>query len=271
MGTNLLRVVWAIGVSAALGLGGVGCAGVSPERNFAERFAGSIEAAHGARAWRSKQAVRAGITVDFGGQRVLDGTIRFDTSLERVRMELADGSVMTFDGKEAWVSPADSAVEGARFHLLTWPYFVAVPMKLHDPGSHLTDAGMLPLRGGEMRAGRLTFDPGIGDSPDDWYLVYRDPATERLAAMAYIVTFGTDVEQAEKEPHAITYSGWETIDGVTLSTVWEFWNWDHQRGVHGEPIGRVELSGLRFVGYDASDFLAPSGARHEPLPGVADP
>ena len=29
-----------------------------------------------------------------------------------------------------------------------------------------------------------------GDAPRDWYILYRDPQSDRLRAMAYIVTYG---------------------------------------------------------------------------------
>ena len=52
----------------------------------------------------------------------------------------------------------------------------------------------------------MTFDRGIGDAPDDWYVVYKDNNSDLLAALVYIVTGGgTSVEVAEEDPHTITY------------------------------------------------------------------
>jgi hypothetical protein len=102
------------------------------------------------------------------------------------------------------VAPASAKLERARFHLLTWPYFAALPMKLADPGAHLQLLGERSLRGKVYQAVRLTFDPGVGDTPEDWYVLYRDPSSGRLAAAAYIVTYGKSATAASKEPHAIT-------------------------------------------------------------------
>ncbi len=231
------------------------------------RYASSIGEAHGLETWQDKAALEARITVDFGGQRVVSGTLLTETSMGRVRLTLDDGSVVVYNHGDAWTSPADSAFEGARFHILTWPYFLAAPMKLVDPGTHVETLGSLPLAEGEpLAAARLTFENGVGDSPDDWYILYRD-AHDRLAGMAYIVTFGKSTEEAEKEPHAITYHDFVTVDGVTLSKRWQFWNWTREKGIHGDPIGEVHLSDPRFVTLDPAAFTRPEGARPEPAPG----
>lgn len=232
-------------------------------------FAAAIEKAHGLEAWRRQGAVSANITVTFGGKPMLQGSMLFDTSVGRVRMELANGNVMVFDGQEAWVAPADSKMfQGARFHLLTWPYFMAAPMKLRDPGSHLQDTGLMPLQDGrQLPSARLTFDAGVGDSPDDWYILYRDDTTHRLVAMAYIVTFDKSKAEAEKQPHAVTYEQFQTIEGVAFSTQWRFWNWNAKTGLHGEPIGSVRLSGIEFVTPDPDAFIKPPDARQDDLPG----
>lgn len=235
----------------------------------ATRYAQRIEFAHGASDWRAQKAVQADVTVEFGDQTYLKGTMLFDTPVGRVRMELSDGSVLVFDGKKAWTSPADAKHQSARFDLLTWPYFVAAPMKMRDPGTVLTVQHAMPLHGTPMTTAKLTFDSGVGDSPNDWYLLYADEMNHRLVAMAYIVTFGKkDIQEAQKEPHAITYEDFETIDGVVISTRWRFWHWDATQGVHGEPIGRASLDNIRFVNPAPDAFVRPPDSRLSPGPGA---
>jgi hypothetical protein len=236
---------------------------------FAAAFAAPIEAAHGKEAWERAQAVSAGLSVAMGGNQVLAGRLLFTPQVGRSRIELADGTLAVFDGEGAWVSPAAAALPQARFHLLTWPYFLAAPFKLRDPGAHLEDLGTRPHDGVEHPVARLTFDPGVGDSPDDWYVVYRDPATDRLAAMAYVVTYGgRSAEEAGAEPHAITYHDFRQVDGVTLPTTWRLWNWSEEEGVHGDPIGEVTLAGLAFVTPPPDTFARPADAEEDPLPAA---
>lgn len=229
-------------------------------------FARSIEDAHGDRVWTAKEAVACDITLNYGGNVRLDGSMIYEPAGGRVRIEMNDGAVMVFDGERAWVSPSSSTMRGVRFHLLTWPYFLAAPFKLRDPGTHLAPHGRRPLDGVAHVTALLTFEAGTGDSPEDWYVVYQDPATGRLAAVAYIVTYGKSVEEAEKEPHALVYEDYETIDGVALSTRWVMYNWSLADGTHGDPLGDVTLTNVRFVEPDEGDFAKPPDAREDPLP-----
>lgn len=237
------------------------------EANPAAELAGPIEQAHGVDAWRDHDALEADVAVTFGGDTVFAGRMLFPTDLSASRLETDSGVVAVFDGDAAWVSGGE--MPGARFHLLTWPYFLAAPMKLRDPGTHLDPLPDAPLSADDdalHRRARLTFDEGVGDSPDDWYVLYRHPETDRLTAMGYIVTYSTPTEQAEQEPHAIVYQGFETVDGVEIPLRWSFYDWSDQAGISGEPIGSAELSNVRFVTPPPNAFEAPEGATEDPLP-----
>jgi hypothetical protein len=182
-------------------------------------------------------------------------------------MDLTDGTTLVFDGSRAWVKPAEKRFPpGARFHLLTWPYFLAVPFKLDDPGAILLETAETRLHGEPYVTGRLEFTDGTGDAPDDWYILYADPSTYSLKGMAYIVTYGTSQQEAEKEPHAITYADYAIVNGVVLSTKWTFWLWNKGEGIHGDPIGEVTLSNLHFVEPEDDAFEKPEGAREDDLP-----
>ncbi|NUP88503.1 MAG: hypothetical protein HUU25_01635 [Candidatus Sumerlaeia bacterium] len=232
----------------------------------AEEFAGAIERAHGIDAWRSHRAVEASIEVIFGGETRLHGVMTFETQSMRVRIDQHSGTRLVFDGDRAWVSPGTADFDSARFHLLTWPYFLAVPFKLRDPGTHIELSGERDLGGVPHPTARLTFDPGVGDAPDDWYLLYRDPGSDLLHAMAYIVTYYGRPAEGEEEVHAIVYDGCVDFEGVTLSTRWRFHDWSEAEGIRGDPIGHVRITRLRFVDPPAGFFDRPADAREDPLP-----
>lgn len=224
-----------------------------------------IEAAHGAQRLRAQRAIAADLPVEFGGQRMIDGSIIFTTDGGRSRLKLKDGTIAIFDGRHAWVSPASSTFTSARFHLLTWPYFALAPFKLGDPGTRLELAGEQTLHDKPHATAKLTFAPGTGDAPDDWYLLYVDPQTARLAAMAYVVTYGKK-PGAPEEPHAIVYEDFQTIDGATISTTWKFYNWSPEKGPHGDMIGQATLRNVRFMTPDPGAFDKPPDAREDALP-----
>jgi hypothetical protein len=229
-------------------------------------FASAIEESHGRPAWAARRALETDLRIEFGGKVAIEGNLIFRTDAGASRLTLNDGTVATFDGRDAWVAPASSTIKRARFHVLTWPYFAAVSMKLRDEGAHLELLGMRKLFGKPHQAARLTFGSGVGDTPDDWYVLYQDPKTRRLVGMGYIVTFGTPKAKAEKEPHAISYDGFVDLGGAWLSTAWTFWNWNEAEGAVGPPLGKGTLGNPRFVDPPRDAFTAPPGARKEDLP-----
>jgi hypothetical protein len=234
------------------------------------QIARRIERAHGLGAWRDRQAVAADIEITFGGKPVLNGSMLYDHHANRVRLDVRDTALLFFDGERAWISPASVNVPQARFHLLTWPYFLAAPFKLRDPGGRLETKDPRPFDGKQHETARLTFDAGVGDSPDDWYLIYEDPETSRLAAMAYIVTYGgVTAKEAGGEPHAIVYRDFVTVEGVTLSQRWTFHHWSDGAGPHGDPVGEASLANLRFVEPDERAFAVPAGVKEDRLPARA--
>ncbi len=179
----------------------------------------------------------------------------------------AAASVFVSAGHTGWASPASAATPRARFHALTWAYFLALPYKLDDPGTVLEELGEGRMGDRQYPIAQLSFAPGVGDAPDDWYVLYRDPSTSRLEAAAYIVTYGQDPSAVTaKDAHAIRYEDFEDVEGVPVARHWTFHNWSRAEGP-GEPlIGEARLARVRFVDAPAGAFVAPEGAAEIPLP-----
>lgn len=235
----------------------------TPEETFIRNF----ERIHGKEQWVRKNAIRANIEVTFGEEVYFKGSMLHEIATGKTRMELEDGTVLIYDGARAWVSPASAKIEGARFHLLTWPYFLSAPMKTGDPGTHLELLGLKVINKRMCKSAKLTFNPGIGDTPDDWYMLYASSRNELLYGMVYIMTYSASYVEAEKNPHAIIYDGYQKIDGITLSTSWSFYEWEKIMGVGRVPIGRARLTDLEFITPEAKAFIHPSDAREDKLPG----
>lgn len=230
-------------------------------------IAASVAAAHNRQAWRARSAVQAQLTVEFGGEVMIDGVMTYEIGGGRTRLALEDGTALVFDGRSAWVSPATATFPRARFHLLTWPYFMAAPFKLDDPGTTLEPLGIEQLGGKVYRTSLLTFDHGTGDSPDDWYRLYTDLSTDTLRAMAYIVTYGSTADAAQADPHAITYHDFAILSGVVIPMRWRFWQWNEEDGLVGdETIGEARLRHIRFVEPDEQTFSKPADAREDRPP-----
>lgn len=245
-----------------LGMASVGCRSAE----LREEFIVPMEAAHGKEAWLAHDALHMEIHLSFGEKPALEATFVFETKGPKVRMDVKDGPTVVYDGAEAWITPASAEMDRARFHVLTWPWFVVTPYKMSDKGVHMRSLGALPMEGREQPAAMMTFAGGMGDTPDDWYILYMDPELKLLTAMSYIVTYGKDPKEANKEPHAITYHDFKVIGGASFSTRWEFRHWSKEKGVHGEPLGEAKLSNIWFTTPKAGTFDKPADARVLPLP-----
>ena len=235
----------------------------------AEAFVAEIQDAQGTEAYWKHSAVEAGFSVVYPGRVDLQGTILFDTHVGKSRIELKDGTVWVFDGKTAWIAPDSKQSARARFHLLTWPYFFAAAHKLTDPGTHLDAPEEVAERTADAMqpAVKLSFDPGTGDAPDDWYYVFQDEQ-HRLGALAYVVTYGKGAAAQNQPPSICLYEDFETQDGVTYPTAWSTWLWQPDQGVVAEkPKGKTRFTDVRFVTAPDDAFVKPEGATEDKLPG----
>ena len=230
-------------------------------------FAEQIVQAHGAGSIYDRPPLHGRVVVEFGGQRALEATVTYDASSGKVRLDYDDGRRAVFDGETAWVTGfAEPDRPSSRFHLLTWPYFIAAPWKLADPGTRLGPTESRTMNGRPYPSARLDFEGEVGDTPDDWYVVYADPDDSRLSALAYIVTYGKTLEEASSEPHAATYDELQMLDNLRVPSVLRYWNWNEESGLVGDPIGRAEFTELRFAPVPPDHFQVPKGADRVDVP-----
>lgn len=93
--------------------------------------------------------------------------------------------------------------------LSTTLFWFGVPFKFLDEGAQPVDAG--PSRSGEPRL--LVTYSGVGDTPDDWYLVTLDPTTLRIRKMIYIASALTRRLEFEAD-----WRGYRSFEGLPVAT-----------------------------------------------------
>ncbi len=92
-------------------------------------------------------------------------------------------------------------------------YWLMMPFKLHDQGSHLTYVRTERGPGGVHDVLSLTFDPGVGLTPKDHYWLFINQKTHLLDRWEYLL-------QGEKPPpSAATWENWQQAGPVRLSTL----------------------------------------------------
>lgn len=225
-----------------------------------DRFIDAIERAHGGRdAFEDAGALRVQIRVMFADETILDGTLTHHEASGRTRIEMNDGTLLVFDGHEAWYTSGAEVPFGARYQLRTWPFFLTMPFQLRDDGTHVKAQDLKAMQGKFCETARVTFDPGAIDAPDDWYLLYQDPHGRQLSAMAYVVTYGRSKADGEPTPYSVVFNRHARVDGILLPTRWSFHEWSEINGPHGQATGSVVVSNPEFVEVNDADFLVQAG------------
>ena len=174
-------------------------------------------------------------------------------------------------GGEVWVHPNIEALGGMppRFYMWTPFYFFAMPFVFADEGARHESLGVKSVGGVEYDAVKITFAPGTGDTPDDFYVAYLERPAGQLKIVSYIVTYpslrkGKRIEELEQ--HAILFDEWQTAFGLSVPSKARFFNWKNEQ-LEGEPVGALEFSGVRFSVQEPERdrFKKPEGAVVAPL------
>lgn len=233
-------------------------------QNDAISFTSTLEDAHRKEAFLSRKILMYDIDIQFGGKPYFKGKVIQTSGGHKIKIEKVNGETILFDGKEVLASGIAAEKLGrARFDIFTWSYFLGLPYKLNDQGTRWSDFMKNIWGDRQLDTAKLTFEVGIGDTYDDWYVVYQNPTTKMLEGAAYIVSFGKGKEAAEKEPHAIKYNNFINVNGIPISTRWTFHMWSQEKG-YGTQIGEVNLNNVLFV--DKADFSMPKKVANVKLP-----
>lgn len=200
------------------------------------------ESAHKKSDFLNQKNVAFDLELIFGGKERFNGQIELATTSGYGKMTGIDGHTVSFNQQDVTWSDTSRSEMSARFAAYTWPYFFLFPYKLSDSGTHWEDTELGFAHLGQAQ--KLTFDPGIGDAPDDWYIT--TPNDQGLIyEAAYIVTAGGTVEEAEKDPHSIQYSDYRLVNGIPIAHRWEFYAWDKIEG-STELLGEATLRNVKF-------------------------
>jgi len=221
-------------------------------------FVSAIENAHKKNLFLKHKSVSFSIDIKFGGKQRLNAKITMLTNTTKIRIDKKDGATLVYDGQDIFISPKDADDKRARFDMFTWTYFFGFPYKLNDPGTKWEVQKNRTLDNISYNTAKLSFDTGIGDSPDDWYVLYADPNTNLLKASAYIVTYGSngDTAKAESDPHAIYYKSFKTINNIPFATKWEFYGWRSEKGFT-DKLGEASISNITFSEDENMTFRNP--------------
>ena len=180
---------------------------------------------------------------------------------KRRTRQTAENFEIGYDGSEVWIMPNKEAFGGSpSFYNGLYFYFFGIPFVLADPGANREALGRVLVDSTEYDAIKISFDAGIGGSPDDYYIAHFDPESHRLRFVLYTATyFGGEPSEAY---NALVYETWQDIGGLTLPETLQWYVWDGERRQFGEARGGASFSNVKLEAEspDATLFVRPEGA-----------
>ena len=132
-----------------------------------------------------------------------------------------------YNGNDVWLQSIDTtSYKGKpKFYYNLMFYFYAMPFVLADDGINYQEAQPLDFEGISYPGIKVSYENGVGASPEDEYIIYYHPETHKMTWLAYTVTYFT--KEKAKEFHFIKYSDWQTVNGVVLPKQLDWYNYEN--------------------------------------------
>lgn len=218
--------------------------------------------AHGGMApWRSAKTVS--FETEFAGPSDSSSIVMRETIDQARRRAYIDfprtGESLAWDGKRAWSMNWKEPFP-PRFIALLDYYFLSLPWLTMDPGVRLAVAGKDSLWEDptEYSTVKMTFSPGVGDTPRDSYLLYIDPQSSRLKACKYVMTYHSMMPEGTNAlpEHVLVYEDWATVNGMVVPTRYTIYRTDHT------PVGTCSIRDWSFnTRFDEKRMAMPDSAK----------
>ena len=164
-----------------------------------------------------------------------------------------------FDGEKVWLKQDSLVYKGnAKFYYNLMSYFYAMPFILGDDGIKYEDVEPLIFEEKEYSGIKISYESGVGESPDDEYVLYYNPETYKMEWLGYTVTYFS--KEKSKEFHFIKYSNWQTVNGLLLPETLTWYNYENNKPTtkrNDLKFVNVELSEIKP---EATIFEMPVGA-----------
>ncbi len=188
---------------------------------YPESISKVFDAHGGIDRWNEMQSLMFEMEKEGGNERTI-------TDLKS-RKSLIDASKFSigFDGTDVWLIEKDTATYkgNPKFYYNLMFYFYAMPFIVGDDGINYGKTKALEFEGKQYPGIKISYEAGVGESPEDEYVLYYDPETYKMAWLGYTVTYFS--KEKSKEFHFIKYADWQTVDGLQLPKTLQWYKYEN--------------------------------------------
>ena len=180
----------------------------------------------------------------------------------KIRVE-SPKQTIGFDGSDVWISPDTVDASKARFYHNLYFYFYAMPFVVGDPGAFYEGVEQRELNDKIYNGIKISYGENIGDAPDDNYILWYDPETNKMEWLMYTVTYRSGVPNDTYK--LIKYDQWAEVNGLLLPTAIQ-WHQFKDDSV-GEMSNEVVFDSIELSEEAPADslFVMPADAQIAPL------
>jgi hypothetical protein len=137
--------------------------------------------------------------------------------------------LLGFDGENVWLKNLDTVTykSNPKFYYNLMFYFYAMPFVLGDDGINYSESEPLEFEGTTYPGVLISYEAGVGESPEDEYILYYHPETYKMEWLGYTVTYFS--KEKSKEFHFIKYSDWQEVNGLLLPKTLSWYNYENNK------------------------------------------
>ncbi|MEQ9402086.1 MAG: DUF6503 family protein [Cyclobacteriaceae bacterium] len=226
----------------------------APTEHHSENLAKIFEAHGGFQKWASMKQ----LSYTKGGESTIT-----NLSNRKIRL-VSEKQTIGFDGENVWITPDSVDAGRARFYHNLYFYFYAMPFVVGDPGAFYKDVDPRKIKGEPLNGIKVSYGESVGDSPEDFYIIWYDPETYKMKWLMYTVTFRSG--EANENYRLIKYDQWAEFEGLLLPTTIQ-WH-EYKDGIEGEMSNEVVFENIALSTEAPSEdlFEMPEGAQIAPPP-----
>ena len=165
-----------------------------------------------------------------------------------------------FDGTNVWIDDSQEVFKNnPKFYYNLMFYFYAMPFVLADDGISYSDAEPLLFEGKSYPGVKISYGEGVGESPEDEYILYYDAETYQMEWLGYTVTYFS--KEKSKDWHFIKYDSWGKLAGLKLPKVLKWFNNEGMKILDQRNELKFVRSKASTLAMEDDFYQTPEGAK----------